>query len=203
MSILSASPLRSCSRVLYKGGTSSICPVFSPSYIRLFLHDTQLSDATICQLAGNTEAVLHHSYLFNRDDPAEIYSKMQVALPSSDVTTTQPNKKNKTRWNSNGLMAEREGFEPSRRYYRPTGIRSQTLQPLGYLSTASVILTHSRSLHNSKMLVFDDVEALKALSATLYCFLFLRALFLRSRTSPRSRIRAIRIPTIRVVRFET
>ena len=100
-------------------------------------------------------------------------------------------------------MAEREGFEPSRRYYRPTGIRSQTLQPLGYLSTASVILTHSRSLHNSKMLVFDDVEALMALPAAFYFFLFLRALFLRSRTSPRSRIRAIRIPTIRVVRFET
>ena len=33
-------------------------------------------------------------------------------------------------------MAERGGFEPPRRYYRPTGIRSQTLQPLGYLSTA-------------------------------------------------------------------
>ena len=39
-------------------------------------------------------------------------------------------------------MAEREGFEPPRRYYRPTGIRSQTLQPLGYLSTAMVIITY-------------------------------------------------------------
>ena len=29
---------------------------------------------------------------------------------------------------------EEEGFEPSRRCYRPTGVRSQTLQPLGYSS---------------------------------------------------------------------
>ena len=57
-------------------------------------------------------------------------------------------------------MAERGGFEPPRRCYRPTGIRSQTLQPLGYLSTASVILTYSRNLHNSKKLVNVDIEAL-------------------------------------------
>ena len=31
---------------------------------------------------------------------------------------------------------EEEGFEPSRRCYRPTGVRSQTLQPLGYSSIA-------------------------------------------------------------------
>ena len=61
-------------------------------------------------------------------------------------------------------MAEREGFEPSRRYYRPTGIRSQTLQPLGYLSTASVILTYSQSLHKSKISAFTA-----ALTASLIC----------------------------------
>ena len=31
-------------------------------------------------------------------------------------------------------MAEMERFELSRRSYRPTGVRSQTLQPLGYIS---------------------------------------------------------------------
>ena len=36
------------------------------------------------------------------------------------------------------VMAEKEGFEPSRRRYRPTGVRSQTLQPLGYFSVYSV-----------------------------------------------------------------
>ena len=29
---------------------------------------------------------------------------------------------------------EEGGFEPPRRDYRPTGVRSQTLQPLGYSS---------------------------------------------------------------------
>ena len=38
-----------------------------------------------------------------------------------------------------GLLAERGGFEPPRRSYRPTGIRSQTLQPLGYLSISNCI----------------------------------------------------------------
>ena len=32
------------------------------------------------------------------------------------------------------LQAEEKGFEPLRRCYRPTGVRSQTLQPLGYSS---------------------------------------------------------------------
>ena len=32
------------------------------------------------------------------------------------------------------IMAEMERFELSRRSYRPTGVRSQTLQPLGYIS---------------------------------------------------------------------
>ena len=45
----------------------------------------------------------------------------------------------KTRWNSNGLMAERGGFEPPHGYYPPAGIRSQSLQPLGYLSTYFVL----------------------------------------------------------------
>ncbi len=32
------------------------------------------------------------------------------------------------------LFTEEKGFEPLRRCYRPTGVRSQTLQPLGYSS---------------------------------------------------------------------
>ena len=40
-------------------------------------------------------------------------------------------------------MAERGGFEPPHGSYPPAGIRSQSLQPLGYLSTTSVIITHS------------------------------------------------------------
>ena len=47
-------------------------------------------------------------------------------------------------------MAERGGFEPPRRYYRPTGIRSQTLQPLGYLSTAGFIVSQLTLLFQSK-----------------------------------------------------
>ena len=39
-------------------------------------------------------------------------------------------------------MAERGGFEPPHGSYPPAGIRSQSLQPLGYLSTASAILTY-------------------------------------------------------------
>lgn len=34
---------------------------------------------------------------------------------------------------------EEEGFEPSRRCYRPTGVRSQTLQPLGYSSSLQIL----------------------------------------------------------------
>lgn len=33
-----------------------------------------------------------------------------------------------------GFLAEKEGFEPSRRFSRPTAFRVQTLQPLGYFS---------------------------------------------------------------------
>ena len=51
-------------------------------------------------------------------------------------------------------MAEREGFEPSHGYYPPAGIRSQSLQPLGYLSTASVIVTHSQI--SGKFFAFVD-----------------------------------------------
>ena len=32
------------------------------------------------------------------------------------------------------FLARKERFELSRRSYRPTGVRSQTLQPLGYIS---------------------------------------------------------------------
>ena len=32
------------------------------------------------------------------------------------------------------ILTEEKGFEPLRRCYRPTGVRSQTLQPLGYSS---------------------------------------------------------------------
>ncbi len=32
------------------------------------------------------------------------------------------------------FRTEEGGFEPPRRDYRPTGVRSQTLQPLGYSS---------------------------------------------------------------------
>lgn len=46
-------------------------------------------------------------------------------------------------------LAEEIGFEPTRRCYRPTGIRSRTLQPLGYSSiltpprlAASYIVTY-------------------------------------------------------------
>ena len=49
--------------------------------------------------------------------------------------------KQKSRSLNDSRLAERGGFEPPRRCYRPTGIRSQTLQPLGYLSTANCILT--------------------------------------------------------------
>ena len=36
-------------------------------------------------------------------------------------------------------MAEMERFELSRRSYRPTGVRSQTLQPLGYISISKFL----------------------------------------------------------------
>ncbi len=86
---------------------------------------------------------------------------------------------------SRAYMAEREGFEPSRRYYRPTGIRSQTLQPLGYLSTASVILTHSQIIDKS------------AFYERLFLLLF------RFRTSPSSTISKMTVPANTVVRFVT
>lgn len=36
------------------------------------------------------------------------------------------------------LPTEEGGFEPPRRDYRPTGVRSQTLQPLGYSSKIEI-----------------------------------------------------------------
>ena len=37
-------------------------------------------------------------------------------------------------------VAEERGFEPPRRCYRPTGIRSRTLQPLGYSSILTLFI---------------------------------------------------------------
>ena len=42
------------------------------------------------------------------------------------------------------FMAEREGFEPSHGNYPPAGIRSQSLQPLGYLSTNDILETNDQ-----------------------------------------------------------
>ena len=42
--------------------------------------------------------------------------------------------------------AQEKGFEPLRRCYRPTGVRSQTLQPLGYSCKATTALYY-RCLH--------------------------------------------------------
>ena len=41
------------------------------------------------------------------------------------------------------LQAEEKGFEPLRRCYRPTGVRSQTLQPLGYSSKKYQLLHYT------------------------------------------------------------
>ena len=69
--------------------------------------------------------------------PNEKFSKLPLSCPL--IKMKKPLKLE----TSTVTMAERGGFEPPRRYYRPTGIRSQTLQPLGYLSTAMVIITYS------------------------------------------------------------
>ena len=59
------------------------------------------------------------------------------------VIRCNQNKKQESLDFSRDSVAEREGFEPSHGNYPPAGIRSQSLQPLGYLSTASVIIAHS------------------------------------------------------------
>lgn len=41
-------------------------------------------------------------------------------------------------------MAERGGFEPPHGNYPPAGIRSQSLQPLGYLSTNYILETNDQ-----------------------------------------------------------
>ena len=41
-------------------------------------------------------------------------------------------------------VAEREGFEPSRGFWPPTGLANPPLQPLGYLS----VLAHGNSLQS-------------------------------------------------------
>ncbi len=42
------------------------------------------------------------------------------------------------------FMAKRGGFEPPHGSYPPAGIRSQSLQPLGYLSTNDILKTNDR-----------------------------------------------------------
>ena len=42
------------------------------------------------------------------------------------------------------FMAERGGFEPPHGNYPPAGIRSQSLQPLGYLSTNDIPETNDQ-----------------------------------------------------------
>lgn len=44
------------------------------------------------------------------------------------------------------LQAEEKGFEPLRRCYRPTGVRSQTLQPLGYSSRLLSIIQYPEKI---------------------------------------------------------
>ena len=40
---------------------------------------------------------------------------------------------------------EMEGFEPSRRDYRPAAFRERSLQPLGYISKIRYILLYTKS----------------------------------------------------------
>ena len=38
------------------------------------------------------------------------------------------------------IKTEMEGFEPSRREYRPAAFRVRSLRPLGYISTGTILL---------------------------------------------------------------